>query len=328
MNILEAIMYYPFSLKSYVKQFETEIENSYLAFNVNGQKLHIEITGFDPPEILEKLLLEIISLFFLYIGGYPKLEQLAVNNEVRDITNLKAKYSTSITFLKEASILCNIDETTITEKVLANYRRIPHMSISSIEYLISNKYESVIADHKIVLLLHSIEGLTDKNIYSELRAELKATLGKKSTVEKYKPHIYGILKNYFFNYHRRFDFGILPLLEVNGMEFLDKITKTRDWYSHYLTYENKPERLKHGLDMTIYFYIIFFCIRAYLIDHIQVNFDEARLIEYFYTIHDYILDVKYKKDSPLKSKVYNINKGIKEMVVMFEKVQNKESNKM
>lgn len=249
-----------------------------------------------------------------------------MNHVEKDIANLLAKFTTSNAFIRKSSILCNIDKTTINEKVLINYREIPHIPIISIEYLVSDEYKSVVANHKIILLLHSLEGLADKSRYSKLKDELKTILGKKSTVEKYKPHVYGILKDYFFDYHTKFDFEILPLLEVNEMEFLDKITKTRDWYSHYLNYDHKPERLKYGSDMIIYFYILFFCIRAFIIDQIQVGFDETKLIEHFYTIHDWILDAKYKKDSPLKSKAYNINKRIKQMVEMFGKAHNKSSN--
>ena len=35
--------------------------------------------------------------------------------------------------------------------------------------------------------------------------------------------------------------------------------------------------------------------------------------EYLYTIHDWILEIKYNKNAPLKSKTYRINRSMREM---------------
>lgn len=45
----------------------------------------------------------------------------------------------------------------------------------------------------------------------------------------------------------------------------------------------------------------------------NITIDENAAKEYLYTVHDWILEVKYGRDEPLKSQTYRIQKGIREM---------------
>lgn len=62
----------------------------------------------------------------------------------------------------------------------------------------------------------------------------------------------------------------------------------------------------------IYFQIVFDAIRLYLIDEMQITLYKEAASEYFYKIHDWISEV-YELNRPLKSKTYQINRGIKQL---------------
>ena len=136
--------------------------------------------------------------------------------------------------------------------------------------------------------------------------ELKAKWNTKKSIREIKVASYYMCKNYFFNYHRKYKFDILKLLKVSRKRVLDIITDTRDLYSHYLEDKDKKNRLKKGPEMAIYFNIICYVVRTYLIDQIKIKYDEERLIEYYFTLHDWILDIQEKKGQ-LKSKAYKMN---------------------
>lgn len=45
----------------------------------------------------------------------------------------------------------------------------------------------------------------------------------------------------------------------------------------------------------------------------KIKLVEDNVKEYLYTIHDWILEIKYNKNAPLKSKTYRINRSMREM---------------
>lgn len=299
------------------KEIRVTIERSDVLLKFQDISLHIEITGNKNIDKLEKLLFEILSLLFLCLGGYPRIKNIISNKSIKDISNLLIKYNTSEIFFKESLLLCNIDSNIINETVLKNYRQIKQTPISSLQYLVSKDYESVITNHKITLLLHIIEGLVDSSLRPSLKRELKSKLKTEEKIGNFMAATYHICKHYFFNYHRKYKFDILPLLKVSQNEFLRILTDTRNWYSHYFDETQKLDRLNDGKEIMIYLHIIYFTIRLFLMDSIQVECDESRIREYYYMLHDWILEVKYGKSNPLKSNTYKINKSLKELENLF-----------
>ena len=279
--------------------------------------MYIEITGSNNIDKLEKLLFEILSLLFLYLGGYPRIKNIILIKNTKDISKLLIKYNTSEIFIKESLSLCDIDNTTINEAVLRNYRQIKQTPISSLQYLVSKDYESVVINHKITLMLHIIEGLVDSSFIPSLKRELKSKLETKDTIGIFMAAAYHICKHYFFEYDRKYEFDILPLLKVSQNDFLRILTDTRNWYSHYFDETKKPDRLDDGKEIIIYLHIIYFTIRLYLMDSIHVEYDESRIREYYYMLHDWILEVKYGESNPLKSNTYKINRSLKELKNIF-----------
>ena len=265
----------------------------------------LTIEGRKPVKEIKSFLFELLSLLFLYLGSYPRMESLVINNKKQDLSNLIVKFNTREEFIKPEMVICNIENSSINETVLNKFRNINKHPIYSLEYLVSKEYKHVVMNHKLTLLLHVMEGLADRSVLRQLEDELRNLMGTKNLIGKFKASSYNILKNNFFKYHKKFDCGIFTLLDVDEMSFLEKITDTRNWHSHFYDESKKKNRLKKGDDMLYYFYIIFFAIRIYLIDSLGVSLNEEKIKEYCFMLHDWVLTEKHKKNEPLKSKTYN-----------------------
>ena len=96
----------------------------------------------------------------------------------------------------------------------------------------------------------------------------------------------------------------MKLLKENQFSFVETITDTRNWYSHFLDKGKKLNRLHDGVEMQIYFEIIYYILRLMCLDRLGVLPDEAMIREYLYTVHDWILEIKYDRKDDLKSKTY------------------------
>ncbi len=284
---------------------EIIIENSNVMLNIEHQKLHIKITSRKSVDRLRKLLFEVLSLLFLYLGAYPKIELLIINTREQDLTSLIVKFNSRKEFMRPEMAICDINSSTINEAIIKKFRTINVYPINSLQYLVSEEYKYVVANHKITLLLHVMEGLADRSILKELELELQSIAKTEDRIGKFKASAYNIFKSHFFKYQREYECGIFSLLKVDEMKFLKEITDTRNWHSHFYKETKKSSRLKKGVDMIFYFYIIFFSIRIYLVDGLGIILDEKKIKEYCYMLHDWILTEGLKQNEPLKSKTYN-----------------------
>lgn len=295
-----------------VTKFNVKIDNCNVELESNQQELTIKICGRRGEEKLEKLLSDLEKLLFFYLGSFPLLKALYINEASVDITNRVAKYETSDNFLKDNLVICDINDTTITEQKINELRKVNQYPLYSFQYLLSKTYDHVITDHKMTLLLHIIEGL-----YSNANKELgiaKQEIWKKypksrnGKIGTYMAAVYCLCKNYFFGYHRKYSCEILPLLKVNQYDFMSRLSDTRNWYSHFFKESKKILRIVKGRDFIIYFEIVCYMIRLMIIDRIGTPIEEKRVKEFYYTVHDWILAIVYDTDEPLKSDTYKINK--------------------
>ncbi len=318
MNILSAEVQHNFFLHNKVDKFNIQIDNSKVTIWSNGKKLDIEINGEKAVKELEGIMLELFSLLFIYLGGYTKIIKIETNGQCIDISKYVGKFDTWEYFVKNNLAICQINEDTINEKVLQKFRNLKQMPLYSLQYLVSNNYKSVIINHKITLLLHIIDGVIPDSMISSMEKEMISRFNIRNNIGGYKPKVYFLFKNYFFTYHEKYNCEILSLLKVTEYEFVEIIADTRNWYSHFLADNKKTNRLKDGAEMLTYFEIIYYAIRLYFIKQIGVSANEEWVKEYFYSVHDWILDIKYNQQKPLKSQTYKILEGFKEMRRMIE----------
>ena len=189
-------------------------------------------------------------------------------------------------------------------------------AIHSIQYLVSIDYKHVVTDHKITLLTHIIDAVFNLNDIE--RGKIRNEVISKYRLEKpdrYLVKTYYISKNCLFNYHRKYNLGILNLLKVNQLKFISIVADTRNWNTHYLG-QNKPARLKDGQQILQYFHICFVMLRIAIMNNIGVKPSDDMVKEVYFIIHDWIMDC----NAP-NCKNYKSNSRIVEhkMMLAFER---------
>lgn len=92
-----------------------------------------------------------------------------------------------------------------------------------------------------------------------------------------------------------------------------EIREVNDWKDifEYLAATKKPLRIRNGREFIIYFEIICYAIRLAVIETLGGKPDEERIREFYYTVHDWILEICYNKSEPLKSRVYKDAQSLK-----------------
>ncbi len=236
------------------------------------------------------------------------MESIQVNGVEQGLTSRLRKYSTDQNFAKSNLIISDIGIHSINEAAIERLRQMKQLPLSSMQYLLSDYYAHVITNHKVTLLLHALEGISQKqwinSLEQELRSKYSCEFSRDKRIGDYFKYAYYLCTKYFFKYHRKHGCGILPLLKVNQFQFVKQITDTRNGYSHFLQHSQNSLQLEYGGDMVIFFYIIIYAMRLLIIDELGIPSNEQYIKEAYFAIHDWILDVKYDKKEPLKSESY------------------------
>lgn len=245
------------------ENFECDVDNCRISLYLQADNLEIKIKGRKGTEKLESLLADVESLLFIYSGSFPAISSLCVNGIEQDLADRINKYKTSCRFVKKNLVLCSINPETVNSDTINKMRTAKRTPMFSLQYIVSETYDPVVQDHKITLLLHIVEGIVDKGIIKrELTEAIKRyTIPPNALPGEYFGAAYHIFKKYFFNFHRKYNCGILHLLGKSQHNYLQRITDTRNWYSHLFDESKKPERIKNGTDMMIYFEITYLAKR-------------------------------------------------------------------
>ena len=165
-------------------------------------------SGRRKEEKLKKILSDLETLFFFYLGSFPMLESIQINGNTVDISKRANKFKTSNNFLKDNLVICDINANTVTEEKIIELRKIRSYPIYSFQCLLSQSYDSVITNHKMTLLLHIIDGMYEKD--KKTLAIEKQTIkdkypeSNKGTVGDYMAAVYWLCNNYFFKYHKKY----------------------------------------------------------------------------------------------------------------------------
>lgn len=319
-NTLTFQLEHPFFTKQPISSFCNCIDNCKV--QVSGYKcnLKITITGRKGEKKLQSLAFDILNLLFIILGGFPQIIEMSYNGEVIDLSKLAHKYTTDDYFKKSVLSIMPISDKIICQQTLDKYRSLKQAPIQSMQCLISDSYKHIITNHKITLLLHVIDGLVEENQINKYEQELKTRYKLAYTPKSgsYIVKAYYLCKGYFFEPHKKYNCEILFLLKINQYKFLQIITDTRHWYSHFPDNKTRKNRLTNGIEMLVYFEIIFYALRLYLTTEklgLDINYNNVK--EYYYVIHDWLLDIK-KKKKPVKSNTYKIIEGFKEMERAFK----------
>lgn len=310
-----------------VREINLNIDNCNVHLHSKSKQLEVLITGRKSILKLHNILNDLENLFFFYLGSFPVLELLQENGESVDIDNRVRKYKTSKQFLKNNLVLCDITSETVTEDVIVKLRKINQLPVYSLQYLICETYDHVIVNHKMTLLLHVIDGLYDKSRKEMDKQKIrdKYPASRNGKIGDYMAAVYWMCSNYFFHYHRKFGCDIMPLLKVTQYEFLERLSDTRNFYSHFLKENQKELKIKKGTDFVIYFEIVCYMIRLAIIDRIGTKVDEENIKEFYYTVHDWILAIVYDKNNPIKSKTYRMARAWDEFRAFIEKLENEQN---
>lgn len=300
---------------SNIKNFSVKISNNTVKLEKERGFIEIKISGHKNNEKIKIFFFELISMMFIYLGSFPKIEELKIGDEKIDINKYANKFISDSYFERRDSYICEISEETICEEKYNEFKKIPQLPIYSMQYLISKFYRQMNIVHKMTLLTHIIDGVahvpTNKK---QLKANLRAKYNIPLSVEVGDYLIQtDIVMTPFFKLHSKYNCEIIIFFGKNRYNFLKIISDTRNWYSHFLKKTQKIDRLKNGMEMVIFFELIIFCLRIYLCETMKIKLVEDNVKEYLYTIHDWILEIKYNKNAPLKSKTYRINRSMREM---------------
>ena len=93
-------------------------------------------------------------------------------------------------------------------------------------------------------------------------------------------------------------------MSLTEEEFSTAIVDTRHWYSHFLDPSKRASRVSDGEDMLILFEILFFALRLEYARQLGITIDIEAVKEFFYVIHDWIIEVRHGNPSEYKSMTY------------------------
>lgn len=309
-----------------VERFNTTIDCSSITLFSQNDQIEMIIKTRKQESAAIALFFDVFSLLFIYLGAYPVIDSIVFNDSVIDTSQWVGKYITRSDLFRHDLIIADISSQTINQASIDEYRKKQITAIYSLQYLASMNYVHVISDHRITLLFHIIDGICelDKGETDTLLSDMiqKYKLSEsKAQLGHYLPKVYAISNECFFYYHRKYNCGILKLLRINQYTFLKMITDTRNWNSHFLR-NKKPNRLKKGTEIVIFFELVQYMIRLKIAKDIGVIINEENVKEYYYTIHDWILKVVYDRDDGLKSKTYISGKQWDEFIKQMNQLVN------
>lgn len=143
------------------EEFTTIIENSTVSLSLIGENLNIQIDSDLDDREIENLLLNLYSMIFLYLGYFPKIITFEIENTVIDISNLSGKYTTSKQFEKKYYQIITINSNSITQDIYNQFvsKTSNNYAINSMQAVISEDYEHVMSDHKLLITLHCVDGI-------------------------------------------------------------------------------------------------------------------------------------------------------------------------
>ena len=305
MNTIKAEIYHKYFKATRFEPFTVSIENCTVKIvraDILGNVV-FSISGRKSCEKLRILFFELFELLFIYLGHYPEVVSLKRNNENENLKDLLNKYESSTLFGKLLPV-CDINENSVNEAALSNLRNLRKNPLFSLEYLLSKGYDTINITHRLLLLLHAMDGFVTQAQRASIEQDLKRITGSKGKEKAYKKAVFFICQDSFFGYHKKYNCEILSELQLTRKSFLDKVTDTRNVYSHFYTPVKPESPIEAGNEIAYFFELLFFVTRVFLCKQIGVDLREQNIKESFYRIHDWIIQNKTHKNKRYKSFAY------------------------
>lgn len=312
MNNIKAVLHHEAFCNENIETFEFVYLNTNVKISINDNKLLIELISRKKEKRLLQQFIEIYDLMFLILGAYPDIVSLLYNGCKVDTSMWARKYKTSSHFhLAEASI-CDISLNNINSETLRRMRNVHKQSLSSIAYIVSDYYKHIVANHRMVLATHTIDGFfKHTKIYDNLLLQKQKTSNCRKI--DYIENVGRIFK-VFFKYHRKFNCEILNIIRITKKQLCEIISDTRNDFSHLL--EKKTNRLVSGKEMLYFIDFIFYAERLFILNELlELNLNEAMVQEYLYILHDWIDEIENNKIDRIKSKRYKKKTIIKFKII-------------
>jgi len=281
MNVLKAVL----KNEGYIHPFTTYINNDFINYSYEGSELILIIKSRKGKNKIKKFFYNLISLMYLYQGYYPLILKLYFNSDEESISDLSGKFFTDNCFRKISHSIVNVNGETISEKIFLNLKKITGSYLYSFEYITSQSYSKITANHKIMILLHSIEGGYINSKYYNQNFNFP-----KKLKNRFERRIYFILKDFFY-YDKILNVGLLKLLKISRFKMINILADTRNETSHNVKH---PNSLKGGDYMIYYFYILYYAFRIFLINELGLNLDVEKIKNYFYEIYDWLNNNLYQ----------------------------------
>jgi hypothetical protein len=320
MNSIKAVLTHKSFCNQNIEPFDFVYMNTTVKFSINDNRLIIELIGRKKEKRLFDQFFELYDLLFLMLGAYPVRENMICNGNEVDTSDWTRKYTTSSHFNEAEAIICDITPVNINGKNLMKMQSVHKQSLSSIAYIVSEYYEHVVANHRVELASHTIDGFfMHTNFYNLLRVEIKTKEPKRKDTY-YVENVERLFK-LFFTYHRKYNCEILKHLGIKKKDFCDIIADTRNDFSHLL--EKKPKRLVDGTDMVYFIDLIFYAERLFLlVELLELEVNETMIQEYLYIMHDWIDEIVNNRKDRIKSKHYRMVEEVYQFNKMIEEIQN------
>ena len=301
-----------------IRKYNSTIDNSTIQIESRRDNITIQVLTRKGEPAAVQLFLDIFSVLYIYFGAFPAIESATFNGNTIDRSNWIEKYASRSDLFRNNLFIADINSASINQSVIDSYRKKQLPAIYSLQYLTCESYRKVISDHRLTLLLHIIDGIIelDKKAFTQLSDEMIAKYNidiKKGKPGEYITKAYAISKECFFYYHRKYNCEILRLLNTSQYAFLQIITDTRNWNSHFLR-DKKPDRLKRGTEIVIFFEILQYVLRLKITKDIGAPIKESNVKEYYYVLHDWILEALYNSNENFKSNTYKAAKQWKEFI--------------
>jgi hypothetical protein len=270
-----------------------QVDYSFTHTPVNDEiEMNIVIISENIEEGVSSVFLEILDFMYLACGTMPIIVYYRENNIDVELDNLTCRFFPSMQFFKKDHLM-DIDNQTLNDKTLLALQNIvqnkPFKIFSAFTALTSKGYEKIYAEHRISLLLQCLEGY----IYNKGKQYQKTGTSFKSRIEE--------IVNVFVEYDDKYNSEILKTFNLTKDDFLKVLTDTRHQFSHYIVKNNS---LTTGTDYIIYFILLHYVFRVYIIKEIGLTPREDNIKEFFNSVYDWINDIKNEKFENFKSVAY------------------------